>query len=897
MDKQQLWDDFLVRWPIEKLKNLTLAEYVSVNDKDTFTYWLESKTKPLGSIQGNTSIKFGIYKRDEGAEPKPQAHITHGEEYSWQNRYGANEQDAFDHVLEMIVEIAIAAQAGNLKIIDGIKCYPLVKWKIAFLYQNQQQPSLVNIFSKPALDALIASQEKLPFSSIYQRLITDKGEQPLLAYGSQIWQKASQIMQKNSNEEIVKHFMHKPAFERNYKNWSEEVLTSFCELMRFANKNSLDIFTVDMDSGAAIRIGRKGHDHQIAREVFATFEPCQNKINFAQRYQHKGNYLSGELINETFEQLRKAGDFQKFNEENPISRKPHWPADYQADLTPQPLPTDAIAEPEEEYQMKAATPLNQILYGPPGTGKTYHTIEAAVMAAEPNFVWHDDREILKEEYDKLVLAQRIRFVTFHQSYGYEEFVEGLKARETDAGDVTYVTESGVFKSICDDASVVEVDADSGINLEGRVWKLSIEGTKANPAKTHCLENGIAAIGWGNTGDLANAKRNDYFNSQGKNNQNSLTYFSQDMAEGDIVLCIDSNTSVEALGVVTGEYKYQEDGLPTRQDYCHQIPIKWLAKGFSVGFKELNGNKQFNLPTCYPLSRLSVSDALKHLAEHDVTITTTQPETNHDNYVLVIDEINRGNISKIFGELITLIEPSKRSGGENIEALTLTLPHSGKPFSVPDNLYLIGTMNTADRSLALMDTALRRRFDFIEMMPNYAALGTKPLVIGEIEISISALLKTMNERIEVLYDREHTLGHAFFIPVKEHIEAGMHQTAFNELVLIFKNKIIPLLEEYFFEDWNKIRLILGDNRKKSKALEHYILINETTFSYDEIFGTGHGLDTYEQKKTTYQVASFDDKPGQESVWSKPNSYLAIYNEKALLSAEVVDSSDEAEGQED
>jgi len=515
-----------------------------------------------------------------------------------------------------------------------------------------------------------------------------------------------------------------------------------------------------------------------------------------------------------------------------------------------------VSEPDSPYIIKKeeriVPPLNQILYGPPGTGKTYHTIEAAVRAATPDFEWGNDRTVLKDEYERLVLEKRIRFVTFHQSYGYEEFVEGLKARETDSGGVTYATEDGVFKSICEDAIPLYLGANSGVNLDGRVWKLSIEGTQRNSAKTYCLENSIAAIGWGDTGDLSHEKRNDFYLSQGSNNQNTLTYFSKEVNVGDIVLCIDSNTSVEAVGVVTGQYTYKEAGLPSRDDYQHQIPIHWLSKDFSVDFKELNGNKQFNLPTCYPLTRLSVVDVVQHLAKYDVNVSSVEDKGNQrkDNYVLIIDEINRGNISKIFGELITLIEPSKRSGDGKLESLSLTLPHSGKPFSVPDNLHLIGTMNTADRSLAMMDTALRRRFDFIEMMPKPELFKGK-LVCG---IDLELLLETMNKRIEVLYDREHTLGHAFFMPIIEKFEqkGGGEYRAFIELQNVFTNKVVPLLEEYFFEDWEKIRLVLGDNQKKTEDYQFVIKEELNKEKLKSLFGSTYKDDNYLQSTARYRL---------------------------------------------
>ncbi|HBB3069277.1 TPA: AAA domain-containing protein, partial [Escherichia coli] len=167
------------------------------------------------------------------------------------------------------------------------------------------------------------------------------------------------------------------------------------------------------------------------------------------------------------------------------------------------------------------------------------------------------------------------------------------------------------------------------------------------------------------------------------------------------------------------------------------------------------------------------------------------------YAIFIDEINRGNISKIFGELISLIEVDKRAGMPN--AMSLQLSYSGDYFSVPANVDIIGAMNTADRSLALLDTALRRRFDFVEMMPDLSLLsGAK--VKG---IELESLLEKLNSRIEALYDREHTLGHAFFMPVKNALDTGDEETAFKQLKIAFQKKIIPLLQEYFFDDWNKI----------------------------------------------------------------------------------------------
>lgn len=185
-----------------------------------------------------------------------------------------------------------------------------------------------------------------------------------------------------------------------------------------------------------------------------------------------------------------------------------------------------------------------------------------------------------------------------------------------------------------------------------------------------------------------------------------------------------------------------------------------------------------------------------------------------NRVFIIDEINRGNISKIFGELITLIEPSKRIGSK--EQLRAILPYSGQRFGVPNNVYIIGTMNTADRSIALIDTALRRRFGFVEMMPEPALLID---VLVDKVIDIAEMLYTINKRITVLLDREHTIGHSYLLPLK-------YNPTIEQLAEIFKGKIIPLLQEYFYDDYEKIQLVLGDNQKSDDSTRFIIKKNDT-----------------------------------------------------------------------
>ncbi len=232
---------------------------------------------------------------------------------------------------------------------------------------------------------------------------------------------------------------------------------------------------------------------------------------------------------------------------------------------------------------------------------------------------------------------------------------------------------------------------------------------------------------------------------------------------------------------------------------------------------------------------------------------------HQQYAMVIDEINRGNISKIFGELITLIEVDKRKGSQY--EVTLTLPYSSHPFSVPSNVDVIGTMNTADRSLALVDTALRRRFEFVELMPDPLVLKEIVVVRGEHEIHLDRLLTALNARIEALYDREHTIGHAYFTSL-ENVAA---EARFGALATIFRTRIIPLLEEYFFEDWQKIRLVLGDNQKADNTLQ-FIHELKAVRGSKNLFGTHHDLDEY-SLRPQYRM--------NKTALDNPQAYIGVY----------------------
>jgi len=464
--------------------------------------------------------------------------------------------------------------------------------------------------------------------------------------------------------------------------------------------------------------------------------------------------------------------------------------------------------------------LNTILYGPPGTGKTYHTVIYAVAIIENkelSAVEKEDYAEVLERYNEYKAQGRIEFTTFHQSYGYEEFIEGIRPTITpddadgESGDIQYSVQPGVFKCFCERAErpIVVANADYGISDSPNIWKVSLEGTGDNPTRTECLKNNHIRIGWDDYGkDITD--ETDFSVSGGRV---VLNAFINKMQVGDIVLSCYSASTIDAIGVVTGEYEWHDEYANLKR----LRKVNWVVKDIRENILAINGGTSMTLASVYRLN-ISLADVYQLIEKYQPKQIVPNNVRN-DNYVFIIDEINRGNISKIFGELITLIEASKRVGLP--EGMTVRLPYSQKLFGVPKNVYIIGTMNTADRSIATIDTALRRRFLFREMLP-------APKVLADIsveDLSISELLTRLNMRITVLYDREHTIGHAYFMPLKA-------SPTVETLAEIFTNNIIPLLQEYFYEDYEKIRLVLGDN-KKSNPEEQFIVAKEN--NYAELFG--------------------------------------------------------------
>lgn len=414
-------------------------------------------------------------------------------------------------------------------------------------------------------------------------------------------------------------------------------------------------------------------------------------------------------------------------------------------------------------------PLNQILYGPPGTGKTYNVINHALTIIKGNTLEGKTRKEIKDEFNRLVSEGQIQFVTFHQSYSYEEFVEGIKPTINN-GNVEYKIEDGIFKKLCQKAQENKLlnIGDHFSNLRGGILTISR------------VNNEVIEI---------------------SREEGSIITLPSDLVYGLLKLLINKTINFE-----------------------------------NIQSREKNGSPLQNLlEKKYDKYIFGYDSVLKALLEFMIS----KEAPNNSNYVLIIDEINRGNISKIFGELITLIEDSKRIGAS--EELRAKLTYSGagndEMFGIPSNVYIIGTMNTADRSITNIDTALRRRFVFEEFppIPNHFSIGS--VQRNGKQINLQGLLKTINTRIEYLLDKDHLIGHSYF----------MNINTWDSLCDKFRNNIIPLLQEYFYNDWEKIRLVLGDNDSWGKE-EVNKFIQKKTYSKDELFGKGNNMeDEYDEEQ--------------------------------------------------
>lgn len=439
---------------------------------------------------------------------------------------------------------------------------------------------------------------------------------------------------------------------------------------------------------------------------------------------------------------------------------------------------DILAEPSIAYNPQTSLnhPLNLILYGAPGTGKTYHAINYALSIIENRTMEElemEPREALRHRFNEYMEEGWIQYVTFHPSFAYEDFVEGIKPQTTQDGRVIYEVEDGVFKYISLTAKrhLVEVLLSlipvQEVNIDYEAlygsFLLYLESDDFNSFESRTGKRML----------LQKVARNGNLTVRPENSFLAYTIYKTKLKK-----LYKSFQTVDDIKHTQNDINLLLGGVNTRAYWSVFNELKKFEPSFVQALMEQEQG-EIQLPgegiDAFELSNLS-----------------EVAKNNANKFVLIIDEINRGNIAGIFGDMITLIEEDKRES--NSEALKIILPYSKTYFCVPPNLHIIGTMNTSDRSVESLDAALRRRFTFVEQKPMAEVLNQTPIS----GVDLKRMLTKINQRISILLDEDHLIGHSYFIEVNN----------FAELKSVFANKILPLLQEYFYGDFGKIGLVLG-----------------------------------------------------------------------------------------
>lgn len=748
-NNQELYNlkiSFLKEWPIERLKSMKLEEYTNL-DKTSFCYWLEAITTNLGSIWGGSSYKFGIFKRrDLESENYDDKRMSDGE-YAWYGKYGNSKEEVFEKIRNNIISIATFSKANNLEEIDKIDLGDGYKWKIAFLYGNY---NVINIFK---LDVLRKCAQYLgyqgnekSFSFLNKFIISKKGDKNFYDFSKELWRVC---FEENNENNLIDSTDEKYFIERinnsdpNSLNTFFNVLDKLIDDLEIENTENL-VFSTGSNQ-LSFQVGKR-YCLNLKKDKFSFIAPENHLIVGVERSLFAepdvASYYKNASFNTIVENYKAISEAVKFEIErdnntspkeydNNAFRKAVFDKEYRKRFINF---ESGVVHLKTQNSMNPKHALNTILYGPPGTGKTYNTILKAAEIMENRSItdYQEAKHIFNQH-----LGNRIEFITFHQNFSYEDFIQGLRPETENDADLTFNKVDGIFKRI----------ADRALNNLKLAEKAPEEVSK-DLLFEQALERFIEEVQ----------------EKEGNYEINKSTYIFD--VEIDAFRYTGENWLKHSNGLrmkFDDLRVFYKNKIKTRQDIKSLEGISGLA----------------NQHATYYL--LVYERILKYLPKK---LEVPNQQIQKQNYVIIIDEINRANISRVFGELITLIEPDKRSHGAI--PLKCTLP-SGDVFMVPSNLHIIGTMNTADKSIALLDIALRRRFEFEAMYPKYEIDGEA--------ISDKEILEKINKKIIELKGHDFQIGHAYFMGNNNNLTNRMNK------------KVIPLLMEYFMNDDKEVRNIL------------------------------------------------------------------------------------------
>ncbi|WP_025821000.1 AAA family ATPase [Shewanella marina] len=815
------WDEFLARWPKKRIEELTLEEYVDVKNRDTFAYWLEHKTKILGSIRGGDSSKFGIYRRNK--PPKGgRSHIKHGDVYSWLSRFGDTEETAFDSIKNEILKVIDFIEAGDVKAIQEIGLADTLKWKLAFLYQDPEHPKVINIFKRDMLrDA--CSDPTGEFSDLYSSLLKDRGDTNIVQYGYEIWSSLEDAESDDSEIEVnmvsddrnecrlpLNTILYGPPGTGKTYNTINKALAIVDP--EYLSKNVSDRKKIKARFDELVAKNRIG---------FVTFHQSFSYEDFVEGLKANSDetaQISYEIEDGIFKRMCAAANAK------PIMMQ----SQHRIDISGRKVWKMSLGDTlgDDAYIYEQCLKNNYVLlgYGYNVDFSASKDRKAVIEAYKYNGI-----EIENENYDYRVIS-----------------VNNFK-NVMSVGDLIVVSDGNrKFRAIAEVTGDYQFDSaaieDDGYSQMRKVMWHRVYGPSLP------------------VDELFNKNLSQMTLYRLREPVLDLVKF-QEMLAGETIR--DSTVSGISVGTQVSSYQVEsisDEIISLRKPNGSLLPMPRTIVDSLVSmvsnnlltiddikykrvFERVDTDMEKYIVNGYPNILAPLVQAIHHYGLDKITVS-------NDKRVLIIDEINRGNISNIFGELITLIEQSKRAGGS--EALSVKLPYSKESFSVPSNLHIIGTMNTADKSLAQVDIALRRRFEFIEMMPKHELLEN----IDIEGINIAELLKTINQRIELLYDREHTIGHSFFLPL-------INEPTIERLARIFELEILPLLEEYFFEDWERVGQVLGDHLKSDPKLM-FIEEKFTEASVSQLMGSDwlqDGIRPYQRNTKAL---------------SNPEAYIGIYD---------------------